>query len=142
MQEMCTNLCGALFLGLEHRLQGESGTYQQWEKIAADIEVGVHPHIVAQKIISALEEAQKKYGAENARILYNTHAVPYPNEIVNAGKYLSAGGPAEYLEELCESGYFMRDLQKAPDAEIQRMIEHLKNGGSARSFYGQEFGGL
>ena len=73
---MCTNLCGALFLGLEHRLQGESGTYQQWEKIAADIEVGVHPHIVAQKIISALEEAQEKYGAETARILYNTHAVP------------------------------------------------------------------
>ena len=93
---MCTNLCGALFLGLEHRLQGESGTYQQWEKIAADIEVGVHPHIVAQKIISALEEAQEKYGAETARILYNTHAVPYPNQIVNARKNLSAGGPAEY----------------------------------------------
>ena len=115
LKEMCTRLCGTLFLGLEHKLQGESGTYRQWAKIAADLE------------------------AESARILYNTQAVPYPNEIVNAGRYLSAGGPAEYLEELCESGYFMRDLQKTSEAEIQNMIEHLKNGGSARSFSGQEF---
>lgn len=139
LKEMCTRLCGTLFLGLEHKLQGESGTYRQWAKIAADLEVGAHPHAAAQKIISAIEETQEKYGTESARILYNTQAVPYPNEIVNAGRYLSAGGPAEYLEELCESGYFMRDLQKTSEAEIQNMIEHLKNGGSARSFSGQEF---
>ena len=93
LKEMCTRLCGTLFLGLEHKLQGESGAYRQWAKIAADLEVGAHPHAVAQKIISAIEETQEKYGTESARILYNTQAVPYAWTMMQQGKQQASAWP-------------------------------------------------
>lgn len=77
-----------------------------------------------------------------AQTLYNTHSVHYPREIVNAGRYLSIGGPVEYLTELYESGYFMRDLENTPDSGIQDMIAHMENGGDARDFFRQELSEL
>lgn len=87
------SLCGELFYGLEKYLAGNPGTYKYWEKVAENLEVDRLAYTTAQEIISALRETKQKYGIEVAQTLYNTHSVHYPREIVNAGRYLSIGGP-------------------------------------------------
>lgn len=136
------SLCGEVFYGLEKYLAGNPGTYKYWEKVAENLEVDRLAYTTAQEIISALRETKQKYGIEVAQTLYNAHSVHYPREIVNAGRYLSIGGPVEYLTELYESGYFMRNLENTPDSGIQDMIAHMENGGDARDFFRQELSEL
>ena len=92
---------------LENEIQGQSGTFSQWLRIAHELnEDFERPYAeVVNEICDAVRYVDHQYGQEIAQQLYNSNRIILASEIREAAQYLSLGGRFENLAELARVGF-------------------------------------
>lgn len=92
---------------LENDIQGQSGTFSQWLRIAHELnEDFERPYAeVVNEICDAVRYVDHQYGREIAQQLYNSNRIILASEIREAAQYLSLGGRFENLAELARVGF-------------------------------------
>ena len=119
---------------LENDIQGQSGTFSQWLRIAHELnEDFEQPYAeVVNEICDAIRYVDQQYGREIAQQLYNSNRIILASEIREAAQYLSLGGRFEDLAELAHVGFFMEENSRD---EMCCAITFMNSGGAAEDVF-------
>lgn len=119
---------------LENDIQGQSGTFSQWLRIAHELNEDFdRPYAeVVNEICDAVRYVDHQYGREIAQQLYNSNRIILASEIREAAQYLSLGGRFENLAELAHVGFFMGETSQD---EMRCAIAFMNAGGAAEDVF-------
>lgn len=122
------------FYRLENDIQGQSGIFSQWLRIAHELnEDFEQPYAeVVNEICDAIRYVDQQYGREIAQQLYNSNRIILALEIREAAQYLSLGGRFEDLAELAHVGFFMEENSRD---EMCCAIAFMNSGGAAENVF-------
>lgn len=128
-----SDICRKRLKKLEQTLNGSKDGYKGWMNIIYDLyeTTNEHPYRLAIIIYAKFMEIKNNFGQNIAKTLYDSQKVILAEELLEAAKYLKAGGPKEYLGELAEKGIFISLTPEQADL----IVNHLKKGETLDTVY-------